>query len=69
VDYFSVAAFCKKITIPTLVLHDEQDTVALVKDARLFHEQLPTSKLVVTDGYGHSMQDEEVYRQIVSFFN
>jgi pimeloyl-ACP methyl ester carboxylesterase len=68
-DYFSVAAFCQKISIPTLVLHDEQDTVALVKDARLFHEQLPQSELVITDGYGHSMQDKEVYQQIVSFFS
>lgn len=69
VTSISTIEFCQSITIPTLVIHDKSDDVAMVEDSFLYHEQLLHSKLFITEQLGHSLQDEVVYTEIISFLN
>jgi len=67
INTISVRKFCETIRIKTLVLHDYQDDVALVSDAKDYNEILQSGELYLTKNYGHSMQAEEVYKKIIAF--
>ena len=67
VDYFTNSDFCKKINIPTLVIHDKDDDVAMVEDGILYSQELPDSKLLITEKLGHRLQDPFVFSNIVKF--
>jgi haloalkane dehalogenase len=47
------------LRLPALVLWGAEDRFAGVKMARRFHEELPESELVVLDGAGHFVWDDE----------
>ena len=68
VETISAAAFCQKIETPTLVIHDEGDLTAQVEDSILYDRNLIRSELMLTNGLGHSLQDEKVYDRIVNYF-
>lgn len=63
----SIATYCKSITIPMLVIHDEQDSIAPVADAYLYEQNLQDCQLLITKGLGHSLQGKEVYQALVGF--
>ncbi len=63
----SVKEFCKNITIETLILHDYQDEIANVEDAKVYQQILNSAELYLTKDYDHSLQAEEVYNCILSF--
>jgi haloalkane dehalogenase len=48
--------------LPTLILWGEQDRFASVKMARRFHQELPHSELVLLEGTGHFIWDDEPER-------
>ena len=66
-DYYSNSEFCKKIKIPTLIIHDKDDDIALVEDGILYDKTLPNSQLVITEKLGHRLQDPFVFSNIVEF--
>lgn len=66
-EQVSIAHYCKQITIPMLVIHDEEDAIALVEDAYLYEQNLKNCKLIITKGLGHSLQGKEVYQAIQDF--
>ena len=68
IRYFSVKKFCNKIQLPTLIVHDIEDTIAMFKDSQAYHNIIPVSELVLTNGLGHSLQGAEVYQRIRTFF-
>jgi len=68
IRYFSVAKFCKKIKLPTLIVHDTDDDIAYFEDSQAYHHILSNSELVLTKGLGHSMQGAQVYDSIQRFF-
>lgn len=68
IRYFSVKKFCNKIKLPTLIVCDSQDTVAMFTDSEAYHKIIPVSELVLTNGLGHSLQGAEVYHRIRTFF-
>jgi len=68
IRYFSVKKFCDQIKLPTLIVHDSEDTIAKRTDSQAYHKILSTSELVLTNGLGHSLQGAEVYQRIRSFF-
>ncbi len=68
IRYFSVKKFCSNIKLPTLIVHDSEDTVAMFKDSEAYHKIIPVSELVLTNGLGHSLQGAEVYQRIRTFF-
>lgn len=69
VDYFSAANFAKSIYSKTLVIHDSHDKIIPYEDAVLFHNRFPNSELISTSGFGHSLKDVSLTRQIIDFIN
>lgn len=65
---FSIAEFCKSLQIEGKIFHDENDDVIALNEGQLIHNQWKNSSLKVTNGLGHSMQDEQVYDEILKFF-
>lgn len=66
-DHISIATYCKRISTPTLIVHDVEDDIAPIEDAYLYHKNLKTSQLVITRGLGHSLQGQKVYDAILAF--
>jgi len=48
--------------VPTLIVWGEDDRFAGVRMAHRFHDELPGSELVVFDGAGHFVWDDEPQR-------
>lgn len=65
IDYFAVESYIKKVELPGLVMHDEQDQIAPYSEAMAVHENWKGSSLFATQGLGHSMQAGSVFRRIV----
>lgn len=60
-----------RITLPTLIVHGDADTLVPVQSARWLAETLPNSRLVIISGAGHvpiMTQPAEVVRAILGFF-
>jgi pimeloyl-ACP methyl ester carboxylesterase len=67
IDDFSNAKYAKSITIPGLLIHDELDLVAPFWASEKVHGQWKNSRLIRTQGLGHSMHQEQVNEQIINF--
>ncbi len=59
----------KKLTIPTLLLHDTQDTDVDVSNAYKIRQNLANGELLVTNGLGHRriLRDPKIIRRIIDF--
>jgi pimeloyl-ACP methyl ester carboxylesterase len=68
---FDASNSASKLTIPTLIIHDENDKDVPVSCAHHIHKHHPNSTLMITKGLGHNkiMGDEQVINSIVNFFN
>ena len=66
---FHLGIFAQSVKVPTLIIHDKYDKIVPVKEAHEIHEVIPGSRLVVTEGAGHSLNKERVYKEIISFLN
>ena len=68
VPYFSAKNFVRSICIPTLIIHDKEDSIASVKDSIAYDALMNDSQLMITQGMGHSLQHQQVYQAILDFF-
>lgn len=66
-SYFSAPDFAKSLTIPGLIIHDEDDYEALVHNATDIHNAWPSSSLIITRGFGHNLRSEEVIDYVQNF--
>ncbi len=66
-EYFSVAEFAKSITADCLIIHGRDDMTAPFADAERVATNWVGAKFLATDGLGHSLQGETVYRAILQF--
>lgn len=64
---FSSARFVKTNTKKGLLFHDRLDTIAPYQASELVHKAWKGSKLITTEGLGHSMHQDEVNEQIIGF--
>lgn len=64
---FSIASFAKNVEKEALVIHDEYDRVAPIEAARAIHQNLKHSTLKVTEGAGHSLNKEDIRKDILEF--
>ena len=64
---FSSSAFAKKIHVPTLVIHDKDDTITPASGSHAIHSGLKKSEFIETKGLNHSLYDIEVNEKIVNF--
>jgi len=44
----------EKISVPTLIVHGRDDKVIPVEEAKLMHQKIPNSKLVIFPKCGHA---------------
>lgn len=64
---FSTSEYIKSNTVAGLLFHDRHDKVAPYHASLKVHANWKGSKLISTEGLGHSMHQEEVNEQIVDF--
>ncbi len=71
IDAFHGSLHAKKIEIPVLVVHDDNDIEVSVKDALNNYKNLKNGKLIRTKSLGHNriLKDSEVVQSIVDFVN
>jgi len=69
VESVSPGETSKKITIPTLVLHDTQDMDVDVSNAYKIRQNLVNGELLITNGLGHRriLRDKKVIHRIIDF--
>jgi pimeloyl-ACP methyl ester carboxylesterase len=65
-DYFSAARFAGSIQVPALIIHDLEDKDAPVYYAKKLDSAWPKSKLILTEGLGHHLRDEQVYSLVAN---
>ncbi|MDT0295472.1 alpha/beta hydrolase [Mesonia ostreae] len=68
-DEFSIARFAKEVRKPGLIIHDQYDKIAPITASEAIHKEWKNSKLIVTQGGGHSLSNEQVYQHMLSFIN
>lgn len=66
IDYFAIEEFARKIKVPGLVIHDKQDETTPFEEGQAIHKNWEGSDFFVVDGVGHSLQNREVYKQILA---
>ncbi|MEM6801545.1 MAG: alpha/beta hydrolase [Bacteroidota bacterium] len=66
IEYFSAEYFIQKVKLPGLLIHDVEDEVAPIKEARAIHENWEGARFFETKGLGHSLQGKRVYEKIVA---
>ncbi len=64
---FSGAAFAKSLTTPALIIHDKFDKITPVSASRGIHANWAGSTYIETEGFGHSLYQEEVRSEILKF--
>ncbi len=64
---FSMAKFCNEIDIPSLIIHDKFDKIVPYNEAISLNENLKNSKLILTEGAGHSLNKDSINNQIINF--
>jgi hypothetical protein len=67
ITYYNASTFADDISIGGLIIHDMEDDVNLFYEAEAIHSKWKKSKLIATDGLGHSLQNEKVFDTITSF--
>lgn len=67
IETFTATRFCKAVTVPTLVAHDELDDVVAYTEGLKIADAWPNATFITTRGLGHSMHDDVLYRKVVSF--
>lgn len=64
ISYYSASKFAKSLQISGLIIHDKEDNVNLFYESEAIHESWAASQFIPTIGFGHSLQNEEVYSHI-----
>ena len=66
-DYFSAAEFSKSISTQGLIIHDERDRIIPYEDAKHYETHYANAKLITTQGFGHSLNNDTITAHINSF--
>ena len=68
-SYFSASAFAKKVKNQSLIIHDKEDKDTSYENSVKLHSTWENSKLMLTDGLGHSLKSKELLEEIVQFIS
>ncbi|SHE50517.1 Pimeloyl-ACP methyl ester carboxylesterase [Psychroflexus salarius] len=66
-EAFSIAEFAKSVHVPSLIIHDQYDKIAPVEAAKSIHKNLKNSQLIITEGAGHSLKNNDIDKNILKF--
>ncbi|MEO9892187.1 alpha/beta hydrolase [Aurantibacter sp.] len=64
---FSTAKFVENFDTAGLLIHDKFDKVTPVSGSEKVHENWKKSELVKTEGFGHSLHQDEVSKKVLAF--
>ncbi len=67
IDEFSTSKFAQSISKKGLLFHDKRDNIAPYHASVAVNKSWKDSTLVSTEGLGHSMHQDDVNNQIISF--
>jgi pimeloyl-ACP methyl ester carboxylesterase len=67
--YFSVPSFAGQLTLPGLLIHDEEDDETSVENSKAIHRAWRNSQLIITKGKGHNLKSPELITETVEFIN
>jgi pimeloyl-ACP methyl ester carboxylesterase len=65
--YFSAPHFASSLTVPGLIIHDEEDDDTSVVHSRRIHEAWKTSRFIMTKGFGHNLRSDLVIQEVINF--
>ena len=65
--YFSIKKLIKPLQIKGLIIHDRTDTICPFTDGEQIHANWQGSDFIVTEGYGHRLQNDKVNTLIVDY--
>jgi len=68
-EFFSAPTFAASLTIPGLIIHDEDDNETPFYHAERIHSAWKKSKLIKTKGFGHNLKSNEVVKEVIQFVN
>ncbi len=66
ITFYNADNYAKDIDVKGLIIHDKDDDVNLFYEAEAIHSKWKNSTLIHTNGLGHSLQHEKVFRTIAS---
>lgn len=66
-DDFCGDLFASKIKVKGFLAHDKDDTVVAFKEGKKIADAWPEAEFITTEGLGHSMHDEGLYKRIYNF--
>lgn len=66
-EFFSAPGFAESLTIPGLIIHDEDDNETPFYHAERIHHAWKNSKLIKTKGLGHNLKSTEIVKEVVRF--
>lgn len=64
---FSIAKFIQDLSLPGLIIHDRDDTIAPFEGGRDIHRNWHKAQFVETEGLGHSLPGESVVEAVVQY--
>jgi predicted alpha/beta hydrolase family esterase len=64
---YNASLFLESTTINGIVAHDKDDDVVLFSEAIKLSNAWKNSQLISTEGFGHSMHNETLYKTISAF--
>jgi esterase/lipase len=66
-SYFSASKFVKVFKNESLIIHDKQDNETSYSNSVKLHDNWKNSKLILTEGLGHSLKNKQLQKQILDF--
>lgn len=66
-DTVSVRNYVRSFSIPGLLIHDRQDEIVHYSEAEAIHRNWEGSRLLLTEGLGHSLRGAEVVRTVTTY--
>ena len=66
-EQFSGQIFASKLNVKGLIAHDVNDTVVAFEEGKKIAHSWKNSSFIQTKGLGHSLHDDELYKNIVQF--
>ncbi len=64
---FSAPVFAASVTVPGLIVHDENDEETPFRNAQLLHQAWSSSRFIPTRGLGHMLKSASVVQDVYDF--
>jgi pimeloyl-ACP methyl ester carboxylesterase len=68
-SYFSASTFAKKVKTQSLIIHDKGDKDTSHENSIKLHANWKNSRLLLTDGLGHSLKSNALLQDIVQYIS